>query len=556
MQGRRFFILERIGMETRRQAVIYARVSSQPQADVLSVSLETQIEGCERLAQERGYEIVGDETYKGRTAYTDVVSGKALDRRGLLAALDRVPAGGVLLVYDVDRLARADAAFTLVADMLFEAGAGIEAVRGGDLQTPQGKLLWGFKRVLSEAENDQRVERSMRGKHEHSKRGLFVSGKPPYGYDYLPKKDWKPGETNLTINHDQAETVRRIFDMYVAGNSLSRITRLLEAEGVPKLRDAQFWERTTIRYILRNPAYAGEATFARLSSTSRNGKIKTMLNDAWTVIPCPAIVDPVTFDKAQRILTSNRERKRCEPKHAYRLQGMLICAECGRAYTGNSNGHTPTYVHKRSAYGCFNATIGADKIERQVWAFVTHDLRDPNVIREALGATDQAIEAQYVKRQRLLNKYERQLVDLTQERANLVRLASKGTISEADYVAALGELAHETEDVEAMRDQVRYQLAATPSPAIVAEVERRIARILAVLDASQAEFTPDEKRKFMQELELVFVRAADGKIFAKGRFQDENKGVLLQSSSHRYQQQYPAFWIEVPPLPKRGKSNE
>ncbi len=46
-----------------------------------------------------------------------------------------------------------------------------------------------------------------------------------YGYDYINKK--------LVINPDEARVVKRIYDLYLHGNGLERIAKILHSEGIP-----------------------------------------------------------------------------------------------------------------------------------------------------------------------------------------------------------------------------------------------------------------------------------------------------------------------------------
>ena len=70
----------------------------------------------------------------------------------------------------------------------------------------------------------------------------------PYGYRY------SNGE--LVIVEAEAEVVRRIFELYQAGNSMGDIASSLTNASIPTKTKAQ-WSRQTISRILHNPLYAG-----------------------------------------------------------------------------------------------------------------------------------------------------------------------------------------------------------------------------------------------------------------------------------------------------------
>lgn len=70
------------------------------------------------------------------------------------------------------------------------------------------------------------------------------------GYDKGENGQW-------LINEDQAEIVRLIYDLYLAGNSACKIARELNSQGITTLFGKQ-WEASAIMRMLRNEKYAGD----------------------------------------------------------------------------------------------------------------------------------------------------------------------------------------------------------------------------------------------------------------------------------------------------------
>ena len=70
------------------------------------------------------------------------------------------------------------------------------------------------------------------------------------GYDKGENGQW-------LINEQQAEIVRLIYDLYLAGNSASKIARELNSQGIKTLFGRQ-WEASAIMRMLRNEKYAGD----------------------------------------------------------------------------------------------------------------------------------------------------------------------------------------------------------------------------------------------------------------------------------------------------------
>jgi len=72
------------------------------------------------------------------------------------------------------------------------------------------------------------------------------------GYD-------KDKKGNLVINEKQAKTVRRIYREFLDGKGDNRIARALRKEKVPKWDGTYKWYETTVRKILENEKYKGDA---------------------------------------------------------------------------------------------------------------------------------------------------------------------------------------------------------------------------------------------------------------------------------------------------------
>ena len=73
----------------------------------------------------------------------------------------------------------------------------------------------------------------------------------------------KDADGNLIINPEQAEVVKRIYREYLAGYSMDRIAKGLEADGILTGAGKTKWWTSTINKILRNEKYIDEALVKR-----------------------------------------------------------------------------------------------------------------------------------------------------------------------------------------------------------------------------------------------------------------------------------------------------
>jgi site-specific DNA recombinase len=245
-----------------KQADIYSRVSTDEQAK--GYSLKTQIEAGQAYAKERGYTVAA--------IFSDDYTGAAIDRPELNKLRDYMARNPleVVIVYDVDRLARKSAYQFLIEEEFKHAGVVIEFVMGQYEDTDEGRLQKQIKGVIAEYEKAKILERSKRGKRGKAKSGFVLTGaRPPYGYTVKsePHKAW------LEIDQSEAVIVRMVYDWYLRGDengapmSANSIAVRLTKLGILTRGDKQshfakkhgkgVWQRAMIIHILTNETYTG-----------------------------------------------------------------------------------------------------------------------------------------------------------------------------------------------------------------------------------------------------------------------------------------------------------
>ncbi len=63
----------------------------------------------------------------------------------------------------------------------------------------------------------------------------------------------------ITPDIEQAKIVRRIYGLFLQGNSAYRIAQILTSEGIPTPAGKTEWSKSTVRSILKNEKYKGDA---------------------------------------------------------------------------------------------------------------------------------------------------------------------------------------------------------------------------------------------------------------------------------------------------------
>lgn len=75
----------------------------------------------------------------------------------------------------------------------------------------------------------------------------------PYGYTI------RNGRT--IVEHDEADVIREIFSMYIAGSSLKEIADLLTNRKVPYTEKSDVWDKARIARIIDNAKYVGDEEY-------------------------------------------------------------------------------------------------------------------------------------------------------------------------------------------------------------------------------------------------------------------------------------------------------
>jgi site-specific DNA recombinase len=433
-------------------AAIYARVSTEDQAR--GYSLPSQIEACHKLAEHAGYRV--PESY----VFSDDVTGDHLERPGLrkLRELVQTNAIAAAIIYDVDRLSR-----RMVPQLLFEeecerAGVALLVVMDPMEAGPEGTLRRHIKGAFAEWEKAKILERTRRGMVRRIQAGHPGGGVVPLGWRALSE----PHGGRWEVDTDEAALVQRIFALCLSGLSTRKIATQLTAERIPtpSQRHADprtdtkpplgVWGHPTVRGILTNPAYMGQAvwgTHANLTKTTRRRRPES----EWVHLTVPPIVDTETFHAAQAALQQHQALAIRNRKYDYLLcGGRLRCGRCGRGTTGICRKSGIRYYRCNSHHYLMDPSLRcpgvlrADVVEAQVWAAVIQVLEQPELI-----ATEVARQETHAEAQRAEIGQQMALLDAALAKCD--REAQRWADAYAGEVINLAELKGYRADIEARR---------------------------------------------------------------------------------------------------------
>ena len=159
-----------------------------------------------------------------------------------------------------------------------------------------------------------------------AKSGKFVSGTPPYGYDLDPED-----KHHLVINKDEAEVVKKIFEMSLNEDGRVKICKYLNDEGILcrkelqrriknnltlepfKIKTKYIWSTSTIGRMLVNETYIGNLVQLKTYKKSyKDHREIPKAQEDW--IRCDntheAIISKSDFNQVQKLIKKNTKTKK------------------------------------------------------------------------------------------------------------------------------------------------------------------------------------------------------------------------------------------------------
>src|SRR5947199_63167 len=213
----------REGQKPALRCAIYTRKSSEEGLEQDFNSLHAQREACEAYIKSQKHE----GWVAVRTAYDDGgYSGGSMERPALQQLLDDIRAKhvDVVVVYKVDRLTRSLADFAKIVEVFDAAGVSFVSVtQSFNTTTSMGRLTLNVLLSFAQFEREVTGERIRDKIAASKKKGLWMGGIVPVGY--------RPHDRTLVIEPAGADTVRKIFRLYVQLGSVLKVEAELANQG-------------------------------------------------------------------------------------------------------------------------------------------------------------------------------------------------------------------------------------------------------------------------------------------------------------------------------------
>ncbi len=407
-------------MRETRHAVQFARVSSKDQRD--GFSLDAQLSLGSAYAEKTGLKLVREPWA------VDESASKEKDRKRFLEMLSYVRENSVThVIFDkIDRACRGYESALLIQDMIERHGVRFHFVRDNLVidkdSAPSERLRLDLGILLGKHYIDNLKSEIRKGMDARAAQGYW-NHKAPFGYQNTRER----GRAEVVPHPKYAPIVREVFERYSTGNYTLRQLSEYIRERVP----GKVVTKRIIESLLANPFYHG---VIRSRATEKIGKGQH-----------EPLVSKELWDHCQRV-RGIRASKRAHVHEEFApkpFMGMIRCAACGRAITGETKQKASgkRYVY----YHCANPDCAerphyvsqGDLFEQLETAFEPFNRFTPEALKAfvtSLGEHFDDVDLYLKQRQ---GEIAQARLEIKKKLEQLETLHAEGVLSDAEYEEVL-----------------------------------------------------------------------------------------------------------------------
>ena len=419
------------------RVTFYARVSTDKDEQINS--LENQIQYYTELIQSKpnwtyieGYidEGISGTSTKKRDSFNRMIRDAKAGRFDFIitkeisrfsrSTLDSIKYTQELLEHDVGVLFQNDNINTLDSDSEFRLVV-MAGVAQDEVRKLSERLKFGFRQAI--------------------KNGHVLGNDKLWGYD---KKDCV-----LTINTEEAQVVRRIFDLYANRQmGIRRISQTLLDEGFTS-RKGNAFNVLTIRHILCNPKYKGWYCANKSQTVDYRSKRKVFLDESeWVMYPdpsIPAIVPEELWDRANTLYKRRSKQMMAHQSGAefhnrYPYSGKIICEEHGTSFhrqvlksrAGEKEVWQCRVYRNRGRAACSAPQLYTTELDQMMAGIFDQLAQDRQAIVDAVVTVLQSVPDEHDYTQEIRH-IEEELSAIQAKKDRLLEMSIEGVISTAEF---------------------------------------------------------------------------------------------------------------------------
>lgn len=384
-----------------------------------------------------------------------------------------------------------------------------------------------FKNIMNDYYAKETSKNIKKTKNKKKLEGFYYTSYAPFGY----KKISKSG--NLEIDEVQANTVRKIFDLFIEGYGTYQIANKLTDEKVetPGLQmqmtcvvnnmtnTTDKWNHNTIRRMLENQIYIGNCVQNKTKKISyKSKKMISLPEEEHSIIRNhhAPIISKEKWDIVQKMLKNHKNAKVRETDVLFK--GLLYCSHCNNKLTirtkvdhNKSGDVTRRYIlcgtatKKYSNKSCYSRYINYDVFEEKAISKITDTLelyinskafKDEDALRKILES--QSNKGSILKK---IEKLERDLESVNKKIATLYNDKLNGLLEEQDFRLFSDGLVNERHRIEKVLNETRNELESfqedTTNNRIKSDMQKIIKKII-----KSKEYTKEIINQLISRIEI------------------------------------------------------
>ena len=489
------------------RAVIYARVSTDNEGQKESCANQVDLANA-YAARHPNIRIIAVYIDDGISGKNDFTRPQYNEMLSLLS----MNGFDLIITKSLSRLNRDELNSLILNSMLVEHNATVFTLEDGqvhDFEDINSALLHSVKFAM-DAQYVKQQSINGRKTHELRCERKELSAKDcSYGYS------WDRDNKTITVNEEEADVVRKIFDEYVFRNHTpASIQKMLQLEGINMCG-------RSISNILSDERYIGHFYINKRMTKLGTGQTKSrrikLPKDQWVLCERPdlQIVDPEIFEAAQRIhqlriTVYNKPDKaatqaRFQGTHLY--AGKIFCAECGKPYHfGNADRKKTMPIYRIKNHSeCTNPINRIE--ERDLEEITKHALSQ--LINQQNDVFDslEIILSKVVKESRSnrdeISKLKKQSSSQEKKLDNLINQLSEGGLTEASKERIKIKINQITEDINQLAKAIHDKESSQLDDSYVTD---KLVSIRAAIDDLRL-FTTIDRERILIYIERIYMHA-------------------------------------------------
>ena len=339
-----------------KKCVIYARYSSEKQNEQ---SIQGQVDVCTKWIKAQDMAIV--DIY-----HDEAMSGKTDRRPDFQKMIHDAEKGkfDFVVVYKLDRFARNRYDSAIYKAQLKKCGVKVLSAMEQLSDGAESIILESVLEGMAEYYSANLAQNVIRGMHQRAEQGKYLGGNVPLGY-VIDKNN------NFVLDEKGAATVRKIFEMYVAGKKIKDICTALNSSG-HKTSSGSSFGYNSIYSILTNRKYIGWYEYMGVSIENGIDRIVT---------------DELFASAGERLEKNKKAPAKSKSNVNFYLTGKLFCGLCGNPMVGDSgtgkNGTSHYYyscVEKKRKHNCTKKNVKKEWIEETVVDIVCNQILKDDIM--------------------------------------------------------------------------------------------------------------------------------------------------------------------------------